>query len=175
MLLQQDHYYRSQAHLPPAERSAVNYDHPEALELDLLTSHLDALRTWQSIQRPTYDFAIHDRVKEGVSIAPAPVIVVEGILVLADDRLRSRFEVKLYVDTDPDIRLMRRIRRDIEHRGRTFQQVRKQYYETVRPMHLAFVEPSKRFADIVIPEGGQNPVALEFVLSFVRQRSVEAG
>lgn len=175
VLLQQDHYYRSQSHLPPAERAGVNYDHPDALELDLLSQHLDQLRTGQSILRPTYDFTIHDRLKEGVRVNPAPVIVVEGILVLADERLRSRFEVKLFVDTDPDIRLMRRIRRDLEHRGRTFAQVRKQYYDSVRPMHVAFVEPSKRFADIIIPEGGQNRVALDFLLSFVRQRAAEAG
>lgn len=174
VLLEQDHYYRSQSHLPLSARATVNYDHPDALELDLLTSHLDALRTGESITRPSYDFTTHDRAKEGVRIAPAPVIVVEGILVLADDRLRSRFEVKLFVDTDPDIRLMRRIRRDLEHRGRTFAQVRKQYYESVRPMHVAFVEPSKRFADIIIPEGGQNRVALDFLLSFVRQRAAEA-
>jgi uridine kinase len=173
VLLQQDHYYRSQSHLPEAERASVNYDHPDALELDLLTQHLDALRIGQSILRPTYDFTIHDRLKEGIPIDPAAIIVVEGILVLADDRLRSRFEVKLYVDTDPDIRVMRRIRRDLEQRGRSFAQVRKQYYESVRPMHLAFVEPSKRFADIVIPEGGQNRVALDFLLSFVRQRATE--
>lgn len=175
VMLQQDHYYRSQSHLPPAERAGVNYDHPDALELDLLSTHLDQLRTGQTIMRPTYDFTIHDRLKEGVRVSPAPVIVVEGILVLADERLRSRFEVKLFVDTDPDIRLMRRIRRDLEHRGRTFAQVRKQYYESVRPMHVAFVEPSKRFADIIIPEGGQNRVALDFLLSFVRQRAAEAG
>ncbi|MBS2017247.1 MAG: uridine kinase [Deltaproteobacteria bacterium] len=175
ILLQQDHYYRSQAHLPPADRASVNYDHPDALELDLLTTHVDALRVGQPITRPTYDFTLHDRLKEGVRIQPAPVIVVEGILVLADDRLRSRFEVKLFVDTDADIRLMRRVRRDLEHRGRTFAQVRKQYYESVRPMHLAFVEPSKRFADVIIPEGGQNRVALDFLLSFVRQRGSEAG
>lgn len=175
VMLQQDNYYRSQAHLPEAERASVNYDHPDALELDLLTRHLDSLRTGQSITRPTYDFTIHDRLKEGVRVAPAPIIVVEGILVLADERLRSRFEVKLFVDTDPDIRVMRRIRRDLEHRGRTFAQVRKQYYESVRPMHLAFVEPSKRFADVIIPEGGQNQVAIDFLLSFVRQRAQEAG
>lgn len=175
VMLQQDHYYRPQTHLPESERERVNYDHPDALELDLLAQHLDALRSGKSIQRPTYDFTVHDRAKEGVLVEPAAIIVVEGILVLADERLRSRFEVKLYVDTDPDIRVMRRIRRDLEHRGRTFGQIRKQYYESVRPMHLAFVEPSKRFADIVIPEGGQNQVALEFLLSFVRQRASEGG
>ena len=173
VLLQQDHYYRPQTHLPLEEREKVNYDHPDSLELDLLTTHLDALRAGQSILRPTYDFTVHDRAKDGVPVAPASIIIVEGILVLADDRLRSRFEVKLFVDTDPDIRVMRRIRRDLEHRGRTFAQVRQQYYETVRPMHLAFVEPSKRFADIVIPEGGKNSVALDFLMSFVRQRAAE--
>lgn len=174
ILLQQDHYYRSQKHVPESDRANVNFDHPDALELDLLTTHVDALLAGQPIERPTYDFTIHDRLPVGVHIEPAPVIVVEGILVLADERLRSRFEVKLYVDTDADIRLMRRIRRDLEHRGRTFAQVRKQYYESVRPMHLAFVEPSKRFADIIIPEGGQNRVALDFLFSFVRQRAQEA-
>jgi uridine kinase len=175
ILLQQDHYYRAQSHLPLAERASVNYDHPDALELDLLTTHLDELRTGNPIVRPTYDFTTHDRAKEGLHIEPAPVIVVEGILVLADDRLRSRFEVKLFVDTDSDIRLMRRIRRDLEQRGRTFAQIRKQYYESVRPMHLAFVEPSKRFADVIIPEGGQNRVALDFLVSFIRQRGAEGG
>jgi uridine kinase len=175
VMLQQDNYYRSQSHLPESERAHVNYDHPDALELDLLIRHVDALRTGQAITRPTYDFTIHDRAKEGMRVEPAPIIVVEGILVLADDRLRSRFEVKLFVDTDPDIRVMRRIRRDLEQRGRTFAQVRKQYYESVRPMHLAFVEPSKRFADVIIPEGGQNRVAIDFLLSFVRQRAQEAG
>ena len=171
VLLQQDHYYRSQSHLQPADRAAVNYDHPDALELDLLSNHLDSLRTGQRIVRPTYDFTIHDRLKEGVKIDPAPVIVVEGILVLADERLRSRFEVKLFVDTDPDIRLMRRIRRDLEHRGRTFAQIRRQYYDSVRPMHVAFVEPSKRHADLIIPEGGENQVALDAIIARVQNLS----
>ncbi len=171
VLLEQDHYYRSQSHLPVEERERTNYDHPDALELDLLCTHLDELRAGREIIRPTYDFQTHDRSKVGLPIAPANVIVVEGILVLAEPRLRSRFEVKLFVDTDSDIRLMRRIRRDLEHRGRTFMQVRKQYYESVRPMHVAFVEPSKRSADIIIPEGGQNQVALDFLLSFVLSRA----
>ena len=171
ILLEQDHYYRPQSHLPEGERERVNYDHPDALELDLLTSHLDALRSGACIVRPTYDFAIHDRAPNGVRIEPAPVVIVEGILVLADERLRARFDVKIFVDTDADIRLMRRIRRDLEHRGRTFTQVRKQYYESVRPMHMAFVEPSKRFADVIVPEGGENRVALELILSYVKARS----
>lgn len=168
LLLEQDHYYRSQGRLPQSEREKVNYDHPDALEMELFISHLDALRRGERIARPTYDFSKHDRAPEPLWMDPAPVIVVEGILVLADERLRARFDVKIFVDTDADIRLMRRIRRDLEHRGRTFAQVRKQYYESVRPMHLAFVEPSKRFADIILPEGGQNRVALDFLLSHLR-------
>ena len=171
VLLEQDHYYRAQSHLPLSERERVNYDHPDALELDLLCGHLDALRSGACIVRPTYDFAVHDRAPQGLRIEPAPVILVEGILVLAEERLRARFDVKIFVDTDADIRLMRRIRRDLEQRGRTFAQVRKQYYESVRPMHLAFVEPSKRFADLIVPEGGQNRVALDLILSHVRARS----
>lgn len=171
VLIEQDHYYRAQPELSYAERERVNYDHPDALEIELLCAHLDALRRGESIERPTYDFSIHDRSPTPVHVPPARVVVVEGILVLADERLRERLDVKIYVDTDPDIRLMRRIRRDLEHRGRTFQQVRKQYYETVRPMHLAFVEPSKRFADVIVPEGGENRVALELISSLVRTRA----
>ena len=171
VLLEQDHYYRPQAHLSSEDRAKVNYDHPDSLELELMLAHIDALREGRAIERPTYDFATHDRAPVGVRIEPARVIVVEGILVLAEPRLRERFEVKLFVDTDADIRLMRRIRRDLERRGRTFAQVRKQYYETVRPMHLAFVEPSKRFADLIVPEGGQNKVALDMILSHVRSRA----
>ncbi len=170
ILLEQDHYYRAQPDVAFEQRERVNYDHPDALETNLLIAHLDALRAGHAIIRPTYDFAAHDRSPEGSRIPPAPVVVVEGILVLADERLRQRFDAKVFVDTDADIRLMRRIRRDLEQRGRTFGQVRKQYYESVRPMHLAFVEPSKRFADIIIPEGGQNRVALELLLGSVRGR-----
>ena len=170
VLIEQDHYYRAQSHRPLEERERVNYDHPDALEMDLLCAHLDALRAGEAIDRPTYDFAVHDRAPQGLRIEPASVVIVEGILVLADERVRARFDAKVYVDTDPDIRLMRRIRRDLEHRGRTFAQIRKQYYETVRPMHLAFVEPSKRFADVIVPEGGHNRVALELLLGLVRGR-----
>jgi uridine kinase len=170
LLLEQDHYYHSQTHLPVEERERVNYDHPDALEMDLLVEHVEALRHWKAIDRPSYDFSKHDRSPEMTRVEPTPVIVVEGILVLAEARLRERFDVKLFVDTDADIRLMRRIRRDLEHRGRQFSQVRKQYYETVRPMHMAFVEPSKRFADVIVPEGGENRVALELLVSHVRAR-----
>jgi len=170
VLIEQDHYYRAQPHLPLEERERVNYDHPDALEMDLLCAHLDVLRQGQAVVRPTYDFAVHDRAPDGERVEPAPLVVVEGILVLADERLRVRLDAKIYVDTDADIRLMRRVRRDLEQRGRTFAQIRKQYYDTVRPMHLAFVEPSKRFADVIVPEGGQNRVALELLLGLVRGR-----
>jgi uridine kinase len=170
VLLEQDHYYKRQSHLPFEERERKNYDHLDALELDLLARHLDALRAGETIERPTYEFAQHDRAVTGLTITPTQIIVVEGILVLADEELRKRFDVKLFVDTDADIRLMRCIRRDLEHRGRTFAQIRKQYKESVRPMHLAFVEPSKRFADIIVPEGGENQVALDFLVSHVRER-----
>jgi uridine kinase len=170
ILLEQDHYYRPQLHLPPAERALVNYDHPDALELDLLARHVDQLLAGHAIERPSYDFSRHDREAESIHVEPAPVIVVEGILVLADEALRRRFNVRLFVDTDADIRLMRRIRRDLEQRGRGFAQIRKQYYDFVRPMHMAFVEPSKRFAHIIIPEGGENHVALDMILSHVRSR-----
>lgn len=170
VLIEQDHYYRAQSHLSYEERERVNYDHPDALEIELLYTHIDELRAGRAIVRPEYDFAVHDRAPQGVPVKPAPIVVVEGILVLADPRLRERFDAKIYVDTDADIRVIRRIRRDLEHRGRTFAQVRKQYYDTVRPMHIAFVEPSKRFADIVVPEGGENRVALELIASLVRSR-----
>lgn len=170
VLLEQDHYYRSQSHLPHEDRERVNYDHPSSLDLELLGHHVDELRAGRSIVRPSYDFATHDRLPGGLHVPPTPVIIVEGILVLADEALRSRFDVRVFVDTDADIRLMRRIRRDLEHRGRTFAQVRKQYYETVRPMHVAFVEPSKRHSDIIIPEGGENRVALDFLVSHLIAR-----
>lgn len=173
-MLEHDAYYRDQSHLPYEERTRINYDHPDALDNDLFIAHLDALRAGRAIDKPTYDYAQHTRGAQTVRVEPAPVVVVEGILVLTDAALRERMDIKLFVDTDPDIRVMRRIRRDLEQRGRTFAQVRQQYYESVRPMHLAFVEPSKRFADLIIPEGGHNRVALEmivnYLLAFIRQR-----
>ncbi len=170
VLLEQDHYYRKQSHLSLQERERVNYDHPDSLEFDLLLEHMSELAAGRAIVSPTYNFAEHDRDPEGRRIEPARVVLVEGILVLTEERLRRMLDVKIFVDTADDIRLMRRIRRDLEHRGRTFAQIRKQYYETVRPMHIAFVEPSKRFADIIVPEGGQNLVALDPILSHLRSR-----
>jgi uridine kinase len=168
VLIDHDAYYRDQSHLPFEEREKTNYDHPDALETDLLIEHLRALREGRPIDKPVYDYARHARAPQTERVAPAPVIIVEGILTLAVPALRQELDVKVFVDTDADIRLMRRIRRDLEHRGRTFASVRAQYYETVRPMHLAFVEPSKHFADIIIPEGGQNRIAIELLAGRIR-------
>jgi uridine kinase len=162
--LEHDAYYRDQAHLPPAERATINYDHPSALESDLLAEHLRQLRAGRPVYIPIYDFSTHTRRAETRRIAPSRVIIVEGILVFTEAVLREQFDIKIFVDTDADIRLIRRIRRDLEQRGRTFQSVRDQYYATVRPMHLEHVEPSKRWADLIVPEGGDNKVALDVML-----------
>lgn len=169
VLIQYDSYYRDHPELTYEQRAELNYDHPSALETELLVEHLDALRSGSTVQVPLYDFASHRRRDEMQPLDPAPVIIVEGILVLAEPDIRERLDIKLFVDTAADIRLMRRVRRDLEERGRTFSQVRKQYYETVRPMHQAFVEPSKSYADIIIPEGGKNLVAVDMVVARVRQ------
>jgi uridine kinase len=171
VIIDHDAYYRDRSGLPPAERERINYDHPDAIETELLVEHLGQLRDGRPVEIPQYDFREHARRRETRRVSPAPVIVVEGILVLADERLRAQMDLKLYVDTDPDIRLMRRLARDIEERGRTFAQVREQYDATVRPMHLAFVEPSKRFADLIVPEGGENQPALDVITGRLRQLS----
>jgi uridine kinase len=163
-VIDHDAYYRDRSRLPPDQRRSVNYDHPDAFETELLVSHLAGLRAGQSVEIPQYDFRQHVRRAETRRVEPTPVVILEGILVLADERLRAQMDLKLFVDTDADIRLMRRLERDIEQRGRTFAEVRDQYYATVRPMHLAFVEPSKRFADLIIPEGGDNRPALETII-----------
>jgi uridine kinase len=172
--LEQDHYYRDRSELPFAERVKVNYDHPDAIEFELLQGHVDGLVARRPVDRPSYDFAAHARRPEHVRLAPAPIVVVEGILALAVPEMRTRYDLKIFVDTDADIRLMRRIRRDLEERGRSFAQVRAQYYESVRPMHLAFVEPSKRFADVIVLEGGTNRVALDLILSRLREHLASA-
>ena len=162
--IEHDAYYRDQSHLTPEERASINYDHPSSLETPLLVEHLRELRAGRTVDVPIYDFARHTRSTESRRVEPSPVIVVEGILVFTEAALRELMDVKIFVDTDPDIRLMRRIRRDLEQRGRSFQSVRDQYYATVRPMHLEHVEPSKRWADLIVPEGGDNRVALDVLL-----------
>lgn len=168
-MVQHDSYYRDRPDLSLEERAGLNYDHPSALETSLLVEHLDMLAAGKTVQGPQYDFANHRRRDETVRLDPAPVVIVEGILVLAEPTIRERLAIKLFVDTAADIRLIRRVRRDLEDRGRSFTQVRKQYYETVRPMHQAFVEPSKSHADIIIPEGGENRVAVDLIVARVRQ------
>jgi uridine kinase len=162
--IEHDAYYRDQAHLSLEERTKINYDHPASLESDLLASHLADLRAGRSVDVPIYDFATHTRRVDRRRISPAKVIIVEGILVFTEPALREQMDIKIFVDTDADIRLIRRIRRDLEQRGRSFQSVRDQYYQTVRPMHLEHVEPSKRWADLIVPEGGDNKVALDVLL-----------
>ena len=157
-LVQHDAYYRDLSHLSFEERIKVNFDHPDSLETELLIAHLQALRAGQAIERPVYDFAKHTRSSETVRVDPEAVVIVEGILVLAEPELRDLMDLRVYVDTDADLRLMRRLRRDIVERGRTVDSVLDQYLSTVRPMHLQFVETSKRYADIIVPEGYNRPV-----------------
>ena len=169
-LLEHDMYYFDHSSLPEDARAQVNYDHPDSLDNALLIAHLDALKEGRSIERPNYDFVHHARKVETTHVNPTTVVVVEGILIFADAELRDRFDIKLFVDTPADIRLLRRIRRDMERRGRTFDDVRRQYARTVRPMHEAFVEPSRRFADLIIPEGGNQRVAIEMVVDRIRRQ-----
>jgi uridine kinase len=160
-----DAYYRDQKHLPFEERVKVNYDHPDSLETDLMIRQVSQLMEGRAIEMPVYDFTIHNRKAATIHIEPKPVILVEGILIFTEKALRDLFDAKIFVDTDPDIRFIRRLTRDIEERGRTVPSVVDQYLRTVRPMHLEFVEPSKRYADIIVPEGGLNVVALDMVIA----------
>jgi len=169
IIIEYDSYYRDRSALSPEERDALNYDHPDALESELLAEHLHSLRTGASVEVPIYDFRNHTRRRETRRVDPTAVVVVEGILTLAQPAVREQLDIKIFVDTDPDIRVFRRIRRDLEDRGRTFASVREQYYRSVRPMHNHFVEPSKRWADLIIPEGGDNHVALEILVARLMQ------
>ncbi len=163
--LPHDAYYKELGELPPPQRAQVNFDHPNSLESELLLSHIQQLRDWQSIALPVYDFTTHTRTNRIVHLDPQRVILVEGILIFAEPDLREMFDVKIFVDTDPDLRFIRRLQRDLSERGRTTDSVVYQYLNTVRPMHLEFVEPSKRYADVIIPEGGFNTVALDMVVA----------
>ena len=167
--LDMDGYYRNYAHLPLDERRHLNWDHPDRLDLELFVQHLERLRAGESIEKPVYDFVTHTRSAETVVVAAAEVVVVDGILLFADERTRSLCDVKVFVDTDADIRLTRRIRRDMARRGRPLAEVLDQYLTTVRPMHLQFVEPSKRYADVIVPEGGHNTVAIEMIAAQVQR------
>ncbi|MGD2148035.1 MAG: uridine kinase [Anaerolineae bacterium] len=163
-----DAYYRDLSHLPARLRAQVNFDHPDSLETELLVEHLKLLHAGQPVEIPIYDFTSHSRTDRTERVEVAPVVIVEGILVFVEPELRELFDVKMYIDTDADVRFIRRLRRDIEERGRSVQSVCEQYLSTVRPMHLEFVEPSKRYADVIIPEGGYNEVAIEMVAARIR-------
>ncbi|HHP7238086.1 uridine kinase [Longibacter sp.] len=167
-VLDHDAYYQDLSDHPPEERERFNFDHPDALETGLMREHLDELVEGATIQKPIYDFTTHSRKEETETVEPRPVVIIEGILVLAEPELEEAMDIKIYVDTADDIRLMRRIRRDIQERGRAIDGVLRQYERTVRPMHIEFVEPSKRKADIIIPRGGHNHVAIQMVLARIQ-------
>lgn len=166
--LQHDNYYKDQSHLTADERALTNYDHPDSLESLLLVRHLRELRAGRPVDIPVYDFAVHNRSKETLRIHPAKVVLVEGILIFAEPALRDLMDMRIFVDTDADIRFIRRLRRDMVERGRSLDSVVKQYLGTVRPMHMEFVEPSKRYADVIVPQGGDNRVAMEMIVSRIQ-------
>ncbi|GAB4427376.1 MAG: uridine kinase [Anaerolineae bacterium] len=167
--LQHDAYYRDLSHLPFEERQAFNFDHPDSLENELLIAHLELLQQGQPIEAPVYNFAQYVRTEERILIQPKPVILVEGILIFADKTLRQLMDLKIYVDTPDDLRFIRRLQRDVLERGRTVEHVIEQYLDTVRPMHLEFVEPSKRHADVIIPHGGQNIKGIQMVVAQIER------
>jgi uridine kinase len=179
--IDQDAYYRDLLHLPLEERRRINFDHPDAFDTELLVEHLTRLQQGLPIQKPTYDFAAHTRAPATVEIHPRDVILIDGILLFADARLRPLFDIKIFVDVAEDVRFIRRLQRDVAERGRTMDDVIRQYLTTVRPMHLEFVEPSKRYADIILPEGGHNRIGVEMILARVelelnrRRQTVRAG
>ncbi len=163
-----DNYYRRHDELTYEERCLINYDEPAAFETDLMARHLDALRRGEAIECPVYDYTVHNRSDEVVRIVPKPVIIVEGILIFADEALRELMDIRIFVDTDADVRLCRRIKRDVNKRGRTLESVLTQYQQTVKPMHEKYVEPSKKHANLVVPEGGKNYVALDMIIDRIQ-------
>ncbi|MCU0235637.1 MAG: uridine kinase [Acidobacteria bacterium] len=169
VMIQHDAYYKDASHLPLAERARINFDHPDALETDLMVRHLQELIAGRPIEMPVYDFSTHARLERGIVKKPAKVIIIEGILIFCEPALRALMDVKIYVDTANDLRFIRRLKRDIQERQRSMESVIGQYLGTVRPMHEAFVEPSRKYADIIIPEG-HNPVSTAMVVTMIRQR-----
>jgi len=174
-LIQHDAYYKDLSDLPPAQRAMQNFDHPDALDNRLLISHLQELKAGKAVEVPVYDFTNHTRTSETRRIEPHRVVLLEGILIFADEALRKLMDVKIYVDTDADIRFIRRLERDLAERGRTMESVIRQYMATVRPMHQEFVEPSKRYADVIIPEGGFNEVAMDMVAARIQALLLASG
>lgn len=168
LMLEQDYYYKDQSTLPFEERLKTNYDHPLAFDTDLLIDHIKKLLDHESIEKPVYDYAMHTRSDKVIHVEPKDVIILEGILVLEDERLRNLMDMKLFVDTDADLRIIRRLSRDIKERGRSMDSVIEQYVTVVRPMHNQFIEPTKRYADIIIPEGGHNHVAIDLMVTKIQ-------
>lgn len=173
--IQHDSYYRDRSHVPADERAHLNYDHPDALETTLLVEHLRTLKAGRPVEVPVYDFTEHARTTTTVTVEPRRAVILEGILILADRALRAMMDIRVFVDTDADLRILRRIDRDLQERGRSLESVVGQYLETVRPMHLEFVEPSKRYAHVIIPEGGRNTVAVEMLVAKIREIVGEGG
>lgn len=173
VLIEQDSYYRNLADMPLDERHQANFDHPDSIDSDMFVDHLIRLKQGLTVEMPLYDFVTHTRSDQIEIIEPRPVVIVEGILIFAEPRVLDLLDVRIFVDTPNDVRLMRRLRRDIIERGRTFERTMEQYERTIRPMHFEFVEPSKRHADIIIPEGGQFGVSIKFLCSLVRERLEE--
>ena len=170
-----DGYYRNFAHLSLEDRRRINWDHPEAFDWELLINHLQALLRGESVEKPEYDFVTHTRSSRTMRVPPAQVVVVDGILLFADERARALCDVKVFVDADADIRLIRRIRRDMAKRGRSLDEILEQYLTTVQPMHLQFVEPSKRYADVIVPRGAHNKIAIEMIVARIERRLAAAG
>ena len=168
LMLEQDYYYKDQSNLPFEQRLNTNYDHPLAFDNDLLIDHLKTLLNHESIEKPIYDYKLHTRSEDVIVVEPKDVIILEGILILEDERLRDLMDIKLFVDTDADLRIIRRIFRDMKERGRSLESVIEQYISIVRPMHNQFIEPTKRYADIIIPEGGQNHVAIDLMVTKIQ-------
>ncbi|MBB4634889.1 uridine kinase [Longimicrobium terrae] len=173
VFLDHDSYYKDLLHLSLEERAGVNFDHPDSLDNELLIHHLTELMDGREIEKPVYDFSRHTRAPEKIRTVPRDVILVDGILLFAEPRLREMFDLRIFVDTDADVRFIRRMRRDIEDRGRTLDSVIEQYLTTVRPMHFEFVEPTKRYADVIIPRGGQNRAGIDVVAARIRERLAE--
>ena len=168
VVIEQDYYYKDQSHMTFEERLKTNYDHPLAFDTDLLIEHIERLLNREAIDKPVYDYVQHTRANEVIHVEPKDVIIIEGILVLEDKRLRDLMDIKLFVDTDSDLRIIRRIQRDIKERGRTADSVIEQYVTAVRPMHNMFIEPTKRYADVIIPEGGDNDVAIDLMVTKIK-------
>ncbi|EOU2019053.1 uridine kinase [Clostridium perfringens] len=168
-MIEQDSYYKDQSHLSIEDRVKTNYDHPNAFDNNLLVSHLESLLNGHSIQKPSYDFSIHNRIEDTTKVEPKEIVIVEGILILEDPRIRELLDIKIYVDTDADVRIIRRMVRDINERGRTMESVINQYLNVVKPMHNQFTEPTKKFADIIIPEGGHNKVAIDIIVAKIKE------